>query len=570
MSAAVKITDLYPVQVQYRPGAPLSFMLKTSDRAAGFTVQLTLTHLHQEVATETLLLEDSQTHTLCLNTTLSGSTGYGLEAKLFTASGDMADSGWTAFDITSHWSEAPRYGFLCHFGPEELGDRSDVEFLQKMHINLVQFYDWMYRHDHLVTEQTTYTDPLGRKLSRQVVEEKIEAVNQHGMQAIAYGAIYASLGDFFQEHRDWALYQNDGTAYTLAGIFHIMDISPGSPWNSHIIDEFLKVIKLGFNGLHLDQYGFPKKGFTSQGELIDMASCFAPFIDTVRDAVSLVNTNTGLIFNNVSNYPTYATASAKQDVIYIEVWTPITDYRDLKVLIDNARQHGGEKQVILAAYLSAFQNNSEYSQREAEIGALVTMAVIFANGAYHLLFGENQRVLTEGYYPNNGAMSDSFIQEARDYYDFIVCYRELLFSADLLDLSFTHTGGYNSEIGRDNEFEFVKAGVRFAPHGDVNTIWTLVKENEQYVVINLINLLGIEDARWNSGKEKAPTPVEEIKVRALIPEGVSEVYYASPDNKQAQLLPAREVASTNGHMVEVEIPRLDIWGLLYFVKRKEM
>lgn len=538
-------------------------------------MKLTIMHLHRELVTEEFKLEKGRSRILYMETRLSQLAGYGLVAQLVMPGGEVVDRVSTAFDMVNHFSEAPRYGFLCDFGPSELGNERDVDFLLKMHMNLVQFYDWMYRHDQLVPRESTYTDPLGRTLSLEVVKEKIRCVQKHGMQAIGYGAIYASLKDFFEEHPDWGLYQNDGTVYSLAEIFHIMDISPTSPWVSHITREFRAVIKLGFDGLHLDQYGFPKKALTQQGEVVDLARCFTPFISKVREAVSQENEDTALIFNNVSNFPTYATATAEQDVIYIEVWSPVVSYRDLKVLIDQARHHASQndtpKQVILAAYLAAFQQESEFSQREAEIGALLTMAVIFANGAYHLLFGENRRVLTEGYYPNNGQMSDAFAQEARDYYDFIVRYRELLFSTDLVDLSLTHTGGYNTEIGRDNEFEFAVDGVDvvFSPHGDAGTVWTLVKENTGHVVVNFINLLGIDDARWNSGKKGAPKPVDKLRVQALVPEGVSGVYYASPhlDQGQPQELPTKMITSTNGHMLEVEVPRLDIWGMLYFEKK---
>ncbi|MCK9524600.1 MAG: glycoside hydrolase family 66 protein [Limnochordia bacterium] len=568
----LKILDLYPLKAQFGPGEALCFQLETNESAAGYLVEVVLTHLHLELAKETFPLEEGRYHTLHLATSFEKSAGYGLVAKLSTFQGEILDHMSTAFDVAHHFGEAPRYGFLCDFGPEQLGDVEDIEFLNKMHINLVQFYDWMYRHDKLVSEEPIYTDPLGRTMSQAVIQEKIKKAHEHGMQTIGYGAIYASLGDFFEEHRDWGLYQNDGTVYSLAEIFHIMDISPGSPWNSHIIEEFRKVIRFGFDGIHLDQYGFPKKALNSKGEVVDLACCFTPFISEVREAVAQERDDVALIFNNVSNFPTYATANAKQDVIYIEVWSPITEYRDLKLLIDQARHHGSHnetpKQVILAAYLAAFQAKSEFSQREAEVGALLTMAVIFASGAYHLLFGENKRVLTEGYYPNNGGMSDVFVQEVRGYYDFIVRYRELLFSADLVDLSLTHTGGYSKEIGRDNEFEFAADGVVFSPHGDLDTVWTIVKENSDHVVINLINLLGVEDGCWNAGKKATPQPVEKIRVRALIPEGVAGVHYASPSCNHGQLqeLEAKRVKSTNGHMFEVELPRLDLWGMVYFVK----
>ena len=42
-----------------------------------------------------------------------------------------------------------RYGFLSDFSSGD-GDRLDVEWMRDLHLNAVQFYDWMYRHDRLL------------------------------------------------------------------------------------------------------------------------------------------------------------------------------------------------------------------------------------------------------------------------------------------------------------------------------------------------------------------------------------------------------------------------------------
>lgn len=566
----VRITDLYPTKAQFQPGSQLSFKLETSGDVQGYQARVIVSHLHQPVYSQIFELGSENKTVLTLDTTLTQSTGFGVEVELLDAQNQVIDSKQTAFDLAEHWKEAPRYGFLCEFGSDQLGKMENVEFLQKLHLNVVQFYDWMYRHDKLVPENETFTDPLGRTMSLDVIREKIQALHDRGMKAIAYGAIYAALEDFLAEHPDWGLYQNDGQPYSLADIFYIMDISPGSAWNEHIINEYKQVIELGFDGIHLDQYGFPKKALSKEGTVVDLSHCFTPFINQVKGELREVNPDVGLIFNNVTDFPTYATGSAEQEAVYIEVWSPINDYRDLKTLIDKAKFHAGEKQVILAAYLPSFGAGSIYSQNEAEKGALITMAAIFANGAYHLLIGEDRKVLTEGYYPNYGKMSPEFTRRVRSYYDFIVRYRELLFSSELLDLTFTHCGGYNTEIGRDNEFEFEKEGGTFAPHGKLDTVWTIVKENQDYVVVNLVNLLDIGNDLWNAGKQQGTT-LEQITVKGLVVEGVSQVYYASPDINDGKCieLPMRSYKSTNGYMVEVEVPKLDVWGMLYFVKAKD-
>lgn len=41
-----------------------------------------------------------------------------------------------------------------------------------MHLNVIQFYDWMYRHDEFYPESDIYTDIMGRKGSMTAVAKK--------------------------------------------------------------------------------------------------------------------------------------------------------------------------------------------------------------------------------------------------------------------------------------------------------------------------------------------------------------------------------------------------------------
>jgi dextranase len=564
------IIDVFPSKAQFRPGEELMFQVETEGEVTNHALRIVIRHLHETIEEKTIFLHSSGVITVTLDQTISKEAGYGIEVQLIDQNEDAVSSKTSAFDVASHWNKAPRYGFLSEFHPDEKGKLEDIETLNKFHINIVQFYDWMYRHDRLVPEETNFTDPLGRPLSIEVIQEKIHHAHQKGMAALAYGAIYASLKDFFDQHIEWGLYQNDGIPYTLADLFYIMDISPDSPWNDHIINEFKKVIEFGFDGIHLDQYGYPKKAFTRNKELVDLSKCFLPFINRTKEELSFINQNVGLIFNNVGNFPTYATAEANHDVAYIEVWSPVNTYSELKRLIDDTKKYSGNKPIILAAYLAPFNpKKAGFHQQQAENGALTTMATIFASGAYHLLIGEEYKVLTEGYYPNYGEMSEPFKTKMRSYYDFIVQYQELIYGK-FIDLSYTHTGGYNSEIGRDNEIEFEGKDVIFSPGGNAGTVWTIVKENDDFLVIHLINLVGLKDDQWNKPKETGPIELKDMKIRVLIEEKIDGVYLASPDHSTCspiKLVPHRKEGS-NGFVSEVSVPSLDVWSMIYFVKSK--
>ena len=102
----------------------------------------------------------------------------------------------------------------------------------------------------------------------------------------------------------------------------------------------------------------------------------------------------GTIFNNVNDFPTFATVRATQALTYIEVWAPHTT---LAHLAEPDRRRGcsaPDRPVILAAYLSAYQGD-EAAALQAE---KLQLATVFSHGGTVLLHGEESAVLTEAYY----------------------------------------------------------------------------------------------------------------------------------------------------------------------------
>lgn len=559
----IKNFDVYPDKAQYRPLEKGNIIIELNSESQiliDLTVEFKM--LHNTVWVDELRVDLNQgLSRIMVPFTVSNYEWecYGVDVTiLINDLITMKKS--TAFDVADHWKRAPRYGFLSDFQKSELGKLNDIDALNKFHLNIIQFYDWMYRHDSLVPPTDEFIDPMGRSLSYQVVKEKIAHLHNKGMAALAYGAVYASLKDFFNEHKDWGLYKNNGDPYHLIDIFYIMDISPGSKWNNHIISEFGKVISEGFDGIHMDQYGFPKKAIrlhNDEKELIDLAECYPELINETKKHLLNINPEVGLIFNNVSNYPVLTTAKTNQEAIYIEVWPPVIHLRELKGLIDRGRELGEGKHVILSAYLPAFKlENKDYTA--AENGALLTMATIFASGGYHLLLGEDNKVLTEAYYPSYGSLREEFISEVRSYYDFIVRFGKLLYDHKLIDVSFTYTGGINTEI-------MFKGEADFSPNGDINTVWTIVKQSPNYQVIHLINLMGLDNDYWEHGKNKRPEKQEDIKCIVLIERTVNRVFLASPDFVSIELieLDYEIVEHEHGNAISFVVPQLFIWDMVY-------
>ncbi|WP_438432400.1 glycoside hydrolase family 66 protein [Gorillibacterium sp. sgz500922] len=567
MTTPISLTlDLYPDKAQYRPHEPGFLLVElTASASADLVIRTEIRKLHEaplSVQTAAAACEAGKPLLVRVPLVTAGTDWecYGVEITVLR-DGETLARAWSAYDVADHWRRAPRYGFLSDFRSEEEGDLRDADSLRRFHLNVVQFYDWMYRHDQLIPPADEFVDPMGRPLSYKVVREKLDALHERGIAGMAYGAVYAALKDYREAHPELGLYKRTGEPFELIDLFFLMDISPDSPWSAHIVEQFRQVVASGFDGIHMDQYGFPKKAVRrlhGREETVDLAACYPALIDRAKEAVLTANPDAGLIFNNVSGYPLRATAGADQEAVYIEVWPPVVHLRELKGLIDEAKLAGGGKPVILSAYLPAFYPKAGNDAEWSENGAVLTMAAIFASGGYHLLLGEDEKLLTMAYYPDYAAMRPSFVAETRRYYDFIVQYGKLLFDSALEDLTYTYTGGVNTEI------RFEGAAV-FAPNGDPDKVWTIVKRLPGYLVVHLLNLVGLEDDLWEHGKTTRPEPQFGFTGTILLEQAPAGLYWASPDVEDGspQALPFDIVPHEQGEAARFTVPSLSVWTMLY-------
>ncbi|MBI3961657.1 MAG: hypothetical protein HY335_02810 [Deinococcus sp.] len=470
--------------------------------------------------------------------------GYGVD--LTTTAGDYTGQASTALDVVSHWALAPRYGFLSDFNPDAPDASTVARELAKFHLTCVQFYDWMYRHYQFLPPEPEFTDPLGRRLSLHTVQERIHACQQHNMAALAYGAAYGAEPEFLKTHQDWGLFDAEGKPISLAELFYAMNLTPGHPWTQHILGQYQEAARLGFDGIHLDQYGFAKESCASDGSLVNLASCFPALINSAAARVRQVRPDAGIIFNCVNNWPVHTVANTDQEAVYIEVWPPHDRYRDLAELIRRGRELAKGKQVILAAYLG-FLKEPRQEQR-ATTGALLTSAAIAACGGFHLLVGEQRGILTEGYYVRHATMQPALYAALRRHYDFITRYQDLLADPALEDLSTSHIGGINEE--------FRLEGAEHSPMALPGTVWTILRRRPGQVMLHLINLRGLTDTLWNS-PQPLPRPMALTLLLPRVPE-VRTVSAASPEQPRLMSL-ATEAA---GRHLRVRLPELRLWTMV--------
>ncbi len=251
-------------------------------------------------------------------------------------------------------SPRARYGFVSDYsaGRDVAGV---VENVRRLHLNAIQFYDWMYRHARLLPPQDEFVDSMGRLLSLVTVRELVDELRKVGSLPLGYAAVYAAGRDEWPNWKADGLYRGSGEPWTLGDDF-LWNVDPTSErWQEHFAADLRAAeAEVGFSGFHLDQYGAPKYALRADGSSVDLAEAFPALIDRLAHELP----EACLIFNNVNDFPTWTTAGATQAAVYIEVWSPHERLADLASLVQKARALAPEKSIILAAYLSVYANGS--------------------------------------------------------------------------------------------------------------------------------------------------------------------------------------------------------------------
>jgi len=549
MIRSMEITDVCLDKAFYRPGETVRLSLRLHSEVvqpALVRLTATITHLADAVGAveKTFTLTGAeQTVEMLYRPPPDAPRGYGIDLCIQTDSGTPLARGSTAFDVLQHWTQAPRYGFLTDFFPRRSDAPQTMDILTSYHINGLQFYDWMYRHEQFLTDQEPYLDPLGRRLSRVTVKNLIAAAHERSIAAMPYTAIYAASVPFYEEHPDWALYQANGQPYLLGETFLVyMDPRPDSPWVNHLLEQFDQVLRqTDFDGIHLDQYGDPKQGYDSQGQRFDLAGPLAATINATKELVRSHRPEGAVVFNAVNNWPIEAVALARQDFIYIEVWSPHTLYRDLWKLIVKAQELGRGKPVVLAAYIEPTRHRN----------VRLADAVIFASGGYHIELGEQGGMLGDPYFPKYQKMSDDLAALMRRYYDFAVRYENVL------------ALGTRDSTGEGASRVTIE-GVNTDPKRVYKKVWVITCQGEGFETVSLINLLDITSPEWNGLLLADPTPLDDLRVRYQTERRVERVWLASPDfaSPQAILLDFNTSQNDQERYIEFTVPRLEYWDLV--------
>lgn len=468
--------------------------------------------------------------------------GYGIDFRLETIHGELIGSYSSAFDVLENWTQNPRYGFLTNFSPDRNDISPTLDGLLRYHINGLQFYDWMYRHDQYLTQEDPYFDPLGRLQSLHTIEALISAAHARGIAAMPYTAVYSASIPFFEQHKDWALFQANGEPYFFGDNFLvIMDPRPDSPWTKHLLGEFSRILaETEFDGIHLDQYYSPQVGYDTQGNSYAVAKPLADMINSTKNIVTAARGDMGaVIFNAVTNWPIETVAPSKEDVVYIEVWSPYTYFNELGTLIVQAQKLGAGKPVVIAAYIDP----------KYKTNVLLNDAIIFANGGGHIELGERSNYLSEAYFPRYKNIDHELSSSLQRYYEFAIRYQNVIGP---------QTSSSNQEYARKIT---LGGGIETNPALTNNMVLLAVRESQEYTAINLINLLGLGTGEWAKGMVKDPTELSSTEVNISgANQKVAKVWFSTPDDATFGLQPLNFTQADD--LLTISIPYLRYWDLI--------
>ena len=486
-----------------------------------------------------------------------------------------------AIDVSSDWTRFPRYGFVATFGNDKTQSKTKTEmkWLNRCHINGVQFQDWHYCHDWPLggTREgglwTTYKDIANRTIYTSAIKNYIKAQHERGMKSIFYNLCFGIL-DGWEERGvkpEWFIFKDKNHTthdkHDLPDSWK-SDIYLANPeneeWLAHLAERNDEVYSfLDFDGYQIDQLGSRGTVYDYNGNSVNLRYGFATFINYMKNR----HPEKRLIMNAVSGWGVSQIAgTGKVDFLYSEVWgnhagNSLTSgegrFSNIKSVIDENRSQNPALRSVLAAYMNYTTDGKNFNTP----GIIMADAVMFALGGSHLELGGDHMLCRE-YFPYDGMKWHSQLEDwMTRYYDFLTGYENLL---------------------RDDWTE--RTSVR-ATCSDVtintwepaaNQVTMLAREVNGRQVIHLLNFTHEDNATaddnymlcWHDNQATRPWPKRftdlSIRLTGLTGMGkVRRIWVASPDycGGAMQELTDYKYYSSSGTIM-LTLPSLQFWTMI--------
>ncbi len=487
-------------------------------------------------------------------------TGY--LADVYTQNDDHTETvyGTIAIDVSTDWAKYPRYGFVATYDGSKTHSviQDDMSFLNRCHINGIQFYDWHYKHQWPLggakgNLMDSYTDIANRTIYTSVIKDYISTQHAYGMKAMFYNLCYGALDDAKQDgvSEKWHLYDDAGHA-TMDKLsmptgwksdIYLMDAA-NENWQNYIADRNDDVYAcLDFDGYHIDQVGDRGNVYDYYGSKLNLTDGFASFIKKMKTR----QLNKSLVMNAVANFGSQQIAETGDvDFLYSELWSGESTFSDLLSIMKSNQSYNDSLAQVYAAYMNYNSSQSEFNTP----GVLLTDAVMFAIGADHLELGDH--MLWNEYFPNSKLkMSDVLKTAIIHYYDFFTAYENFLRDKGLQNYDEIYSGNSNVIINN------------WPPK--LNTVTAYAKEVKGKEVIHLLNFVKANSLSWRDldGSMPEPETITSLPL-GVHASSVKKIWVASPDNYGGA--PQELKFKQQGDYVTFTIPSLKYWTMVVIEK----
>ena len=461
---------------------------------------------------------------------LNDFTGYMVDLYQTESDGTEVILGSVAVDVSSDWTRFPRYGFVAAFGQDKTEEitREEMAYLNRHHINGVQFQDWHNKH-HWPLGGTreklddTYTDIANRTIYTSAVKNYIKAQHEFGMKSMFYNLCFGALSDAAADgvKDEWYLFKDashtskDSHDLPSSWKSDIYLVNPANAeWQKYMAQRNDDVYtNLDFDGYQIDQLGQRGTLYDYSGATVNLPKGYASFIEAMKTA----HPDKRLVMNAVSSYGAKQIAeTGKVDFLYNEVWNDEADFDHLRTIIKANNVYGSDKlKTVFAAYMN--YNIADSKGIFNTPGILLTDAVMFALGGSHLELG-GDHMLCKEYFPNSNLSMNIALKTAMThYYDFMTAYENLL-----------RDGGSENVVNLSTINAKVKLSA-WPPKVGYVTALSKVVDNRQ--VIHLINFSQANNVSWRdlNGDMPEPNLLSALPLQLTSNGKVNKIWVASPD-----------------------------------------
>lgn len=562
--------DLWTDKARYEPGQEVRFSVFTDnvDNYRGATIRY-------RYGMRILKEEPLESGTWSWTPPAEDFRGYLVDIYRLDAEGREEILGSIAVDVSSDYKRFPRNGYTAWYGSSKLGSVwDDVAFLNRRHINVVQFQDWHWRHHRPYCADALYTDIANNEVSIDVVREMIKAQHAYGMKSLFYNLGYGALGqdhaeeDGVQEAWYYFLDPDHGRKdyHDLLSIgwkSNIDFLDPGNTaWQNYLCDRNEEVYSnLDFDGFQVDQVGSRGDNgyvYDYYGNRFRLCDHFAPLLKAFKQR----HPEKSLIMNSVSRFGEREIASSGViDVCYNEMWDDGDMYNDIYSIIRSNKEASGNPRMktIFANYMNYgydMEGASDVIGNRHEFnvpGVLLTDACIFALGGAHLQLGTGQNMLCKEYFPNTTLrITDELRDRITRYYDFATAYENFLYDT---------TDEYSPQISAATGQKVSLWNWQKGPLlGNVVVHGKLTEQGEH--VLHLLNFIKANSLSWRdfSGTMPAPEIQSELTLNIDCDYVATNVWAATPDSNACT--PRRLEFTQKGRLLTVTVPSLEYWTML--------